>query len=50
MEMIDRIPGLRCVDAGKLENARTVESMTALLIGINARYKTHAGIRITALP
>jgi NADPH-dependent F420 reductase len=50
MEMIDRIPGLRCVDAGRLEQARIVESLTAMLIGINIRYKTHAGIRITALP
>ena len=48
--LIERIPGLRCVDCGRLENARTTESLTALLIGVNARYKTHAGIRITALP
>jgi len=48
--IIDLIPGLRTVDAGPLENARTVESLTALLIGINGRYKTHAGIRITGLP
>ena len=31
-----------------LENARIVESMTALLIGLNRRYKIHhAGIKIT---
>jgi NADPH-dependent F420 reductase len=48
--LIERIPGLRCVDCGTLDNSRTTESLTALLIGINARYKTHAGIRITALP
>jgi NADPH-dependent F420 reductase len=50
MEQIGRIPGLRPVDAGRLETARIVESLTALLIGINVRYKTHAGIRITDLP
>jgi NADPH-dependent F420 reductase len=50
IELIELIPGLRGVDCGKLENARTVESLTALLIGINVRYKTHAGIRITGLP
>jgi hypothetical protein len=50
MELIDRIPGLRPVDAGRLEASRIVETLTALLIGINARYKTHAGIRITHLP
>ena len=47
--LIELIPGLRCVDGGRLEMARIAESLTALLIGINARYKTHAGIRITAL-
>jgi NADPH-dependent F420 reductase len=46
---IELIPGLRCVDAGRLEMARIAESLTALLIGINARYKTHTGIRITNL-
>ena len=29
--------------------ARTAEALTALLIGINSRYKTHAGIRVTGL-
>jgi 8-hydroxy-5-deazaflavin:NADPH oxidoreductase len=46
---IELVPGLRCVDAGRLEMARTAESLTALLIGINARYKTHAGIKVTGL-
>ena len=49
-ELIARIPGLRCVDAGRLEMARIAESLTALMISINARYKTHAGVRITGLP
>jgi NADPH-dependent F420 reductase len=49
-ELLGRIPGLRCVDAGRLEMARVCESLTALLISINARHETHAGIRITSLP
>jgi NADPH-dependent F420 reductase len=49
-EIIERVPGLRCVDCGRLEQSRITESLTALLIGVNARYKTHAGIRLTALP
>jgi 8-hydroxy-5-deazaflavin:NADPH oxidoreductase len=49
-EVIGRVPGLRCVDAGRLEMASMVEPLTALLISMNARYKTHAGIRITGLP
>jgi NADPH-dependent F420 reductase len=47
--LIERIDGLRGVDAGRLEMARIAESLTALLISINARHKTHAGIRITGL-
>jgi NADPH-dependent F420 reductase len=49
-ELIGLIDGLRPVNAGPLEAARIVESLTPLLIGINGRYKTHAGIRITRLP
>ena len=45
------ILGARALNGGKLENARIVESLTALLIGINMRYKVHsAGIRFTGLP
>ncbi len=49
-QIVERIDGLRCVDAGPLEQARIVEPLTAMLIGINGRYRTHAGIRITGLP
>jgi 8-hydroxy-5-deazaflavin:NADPH oxidoreductase len=48
--LIERIDGLRCVDCGRLEMARTAESLTALLISVNARYKVHAGVRLTSLP
>jgi 8-hydroxy-5-deazaflavin:NADPH oxidoreductase len=49
-ELAAKIPGVRALDGGKLENARIVEQITALLIGMNFRYKGHAGIRITGLP
>lgn len=50
-ELARKIPGVRAVNGGKLENARIVESMTALLIGLNIRYKVHsAGLRFTGLP
>ena len=49
-ELIESITGLRAVNAGQLEMARIVEQLTPLLISINARYKTHAGIRISGLP
>jgi NADPH-dependent F420 reductase len=47
--LIERIEGLRCVDCGRLEMARITESLTAMLIAVNARYKVHAGIRLTDL-
>jgi NADPH-dependent F420 reductase len=51
MELAEKIPGVRAIDGGRLENSRIVEQVTALLIGINIRYKvTDAGIRITGLP
>jgi 8-hydroxy-5-deazaflavin:NADPH oxidoreductase len=49
-ELIELIEGLRAINAGPLDQARIVEPLTAMLIGINSRYKTHAGIRITGLP
>jgi hypothetical protein len=48
-QLIERIDGLRCVDCGRLEMARIAESLTALLIAVNSRYKVHAGIRFTDL-
>ena len=49
-ELAAKIPGLRALDGGKLENARIVEQITALLIGLNIRHKGHGGIRVTGLP
>jgi NADPH-dependent F420 reductase len=49
-ELASKIPGVRAIDGGKLENARIIEQITALLIGMNIRLKGHAGIRITGLP
>jgi len=45
-----KIIGVRALDGGKLENARIVEQITALLIGFNIRHKGHTGLRITGLP
>jgi len=48
--LLERIDGLRCIDCGRLEMSRITESLTALLISVNARYKVHSGIRLTSLP
>jgi len=43
------VPGMRGVYAGRLRNAHQVEALTANLISINRRYKTHAGVRVTGV-
>jgi 8-hydroxy-5-deazaflavin:NADPH oxidoreductase len=50
-ELAEKIPGVRALDGGSLENARVLEQITALLITLNIKYHVHAaGIRITGLP
>ncbi|MCK9251043.1 MAG: NADPH-dependent F420 reductase [Solirubrobacteraceae bacterium] len=50
IELLAKIDGLRVVDAGRLDQSRIVEGLTAMLIGINIRYKTHAGLQVVGLP
>jgi NADPH-dependent F420 reductase len=46
-----RAVGARGLDAGPLQNAVVIEGLTAVLLGINQRYKVRgAGIRISGLP
>jgi 8-hydroxy-5-deazaflavin:NADPH oxidoreductase len=47
--LADAVPGMRGVFAGRLRNAHQVEALTANLISVNRRYKTHAGVRVTGL-
>jgi NADPH-dependent F420 reductase len=49
LELADQIPGCRGVDAGPLRLARQLEGFTAVIVGINRRYKIHAGLRISRL-
>ncbi len=52
IELCKLVPGLRGLDGGPLANARLVEPLTALMIGMNVRYKLPEGlgIRFTGLP
>jgi len=50
LDLAVKIPRVRALDGGKLENARIVEQITALLIGLNIRHQGHGGLRITGLP
>ncbi|MGC9516909.1 MAG: NADPH-dependent F420 reductase [Methanomicrobiales archaeon] len=49
-KLAEKIPGVRSIDCGPLENARIVEKITPLLINLNIRNKIKlAGLRITGL-
>ncbi|MGH9730089.1 MAG: NADPH-dependent F420 reductase [Candidatus Acidiferrales bacterium] len=51
VELVEKIPGLRAINGGRLENARIVEQVTALILSINGKYKVHStGLRFTGLP
>jgi 8-hydroxy-5-deazaflavin:NADPH oxidoreductase len=50
MRLVEQM-GLHPIDAGLAFNARVVESLTALLIGLNIRHRVKgSGVRITGLP
>jgi NADPH-dependent F420 reductase len=49
-ELVGLLPGVRAVDVGPLNRARSVEHLTALAIAINRRHKIHdARFRIVGL-
>jgi hypothetical protein len=49
LELAGRLIAGRAIDAGPLANARALEGMTAVILNVNRRYKTHAGIRLVGL-
>ena len=50
LELAAKVVAGRALDAGPLSRARVLEGLTAVIVGLNKRYKGHAGIRITGLP
>jgi 8-hydroxy-5-deazaflavin:NADPH oxidoreductase len=48
--LAERLVEGRPVDCGRLEVARWLETLTAVLLNVNRRYKTNAGVRVTGLP
>jgi NADPH-dependent F420 reductase len=48
--LAERLVDGRAVDAGRLEVARWLEPLTAVLLNVNRRYKVSAGVRVTGLP
>jgi 8-hydroxy-5-deazaflavin:NADPH oxidoreductase len=49
-DLAERLVEGRAVDCGRLEVARWLETLTAVLLNVNRRYKTNAGVRVTGLP
>ncbi len=49
MALAEQIRGVRAIDGGPLASSRMVEGITALLVNINRRYKTLAGVRIVGV-
>jgi NADPH-dependent F420 reductase len=49
-ELAERLVEGRAVDAGRLEVARWLEPLTAVLLNVNRAYKANSGIRVTGLP
>jgi 8-hydroxy-5-deazaflavin:NADPH oxidoreductase len=50
VDLVDRLPGLRGVDAGSLSSAMAIEALTPALLEVNRHYKTHVAVRLTGLP
>lgn len=48
-QLVETIPRMRGIYAGRLRNARQVEAITANLISVNRRYKAHASFRVTGV-
>jgi hypothetical protein len=49
IDLIERLPGCRGIDAGTLSAAAAIEAFTSVLIGVNLRRRSHASIRLTGL-
>lgn len=48
--LAERLVEGKAVDCGRLEVSRWLETLTAVLLNVNRRYKTNAGVRVTGLP
>ena len=49
LKLADTVTSGRAIDAGPLASARALEGLTAVIVNVNRRYKTHAGLRITGI-
>ena len=49
-ELVRRIPDMRPLHGGSLASAGPVEAFTAVLLGVNSRYKARAVVRLNGIP
>jgi NADPH-dependent F420 reductase len=49
LELANALTSGRAVDCGPLGSARALEGLTAVIVNVNRRYKTHAGIRVSGV-
>ena len=49
LELANALTSGRSVDCGPLGSARALEGLTAVIVNVNRRYKTHAGIRVSGV-
>ncbi len=48
--LVDRIAGLRGINAGSMSQAAAIEAFTAVLITVNIRHKVHAAVQLSGFP
>jgi predicted dinucleotide-binding enzyme len=48
-QIVDGLPDLRALDAGRMSNAAPIEAFTAVLLQLNIRYKTRAAVKFTGI-
>lgn len=46
IDLVGDVEGLRGLDAGTLDSAGAIEAMTAVLVQVNVRYRTHSMLRL----
>jgi NADPH-dependent F420 reductase len=49
MALMALIPGVRALDAGGLASASAIEAFTAVLVGLNIRYRAHSTLGLSGL-
>ena len=48
-EVAAKIPGVRPIDTGGLENAVGIEAFTAVLLSVNVRNQVRSAVRLTGI-